>query len=484
MKAIPNEPSQPTPLRTKAADTLPHSDDTERAVLGAMLISRSSIDTAAALLAPEDFYRPANTYIWSAIVDLWADGAIPDAVLVSERLNRAGLLEAVGGAATVVALHGEAPAQALSGRIEHHCEIITDLARRRRIIQTALEAVETARHGIDIDQAITSLADTLTQTSSRAGTSDNDLTGLLIDWQEFWAEDHQAEDWLAWPIIPAGRQIALYAPPKTGKSIITLAVVAALASGRPILGNPAKPPVHVLYLDYEMTKADLYERLESLGYGPPGSPNNPWEHLHYASLPSLPPLNTTQGAKAVARLAELVSAKVVVVDTTGRAVDGDENDSGPYREFARHTGLALKQAGVALLRTDHAGKDKDKGQRGSSAKNDDVDAVLRLDLAEDGYSLIRTHSRVPWVPDRVLITRTVTPQGVTEFTANQNQKGWPAGTKECADDLDELFAPLDITTRAAQILLRDAQKGRRRNVVTAAVDYRRNRSTDIQEQPE
>lgn len=472
----------PTPIRTKAADQLPHSDETERAVLGAMLVSRNSIDTAAAHLQPEDFYRPAHGYIWSAIIDLWDDNATPDAVLVSERLNRAGLLEAVGGAATVVALHTDAPAQALSGRIEHHCEIITDLAHRRRIITTALQAIETARHAEDITETANQLADTL-QATNRAGTSDNDLAGLLIDWYEFWAEDHKAEDWLAWPILPAGRQIALYAPPKTGKSILTLAVVAALASGRPILGNPAQPPAHVLYLDYEMTKADLFERLESLGYGPPGTPRSPWEHLHYASLPSLPPLNTPQGAKAVARLAELTQAKAVVVDTTGRALDGDENDSGPYRDFARHTGLALKQMGVALLRTDHAGKDKDKGQRGSSAKNDDVDAVLRLDLAEDGYSLIRTHSRVPWVPDRVLITRVHTPEGVTEFRASQHEKGWPAGTKECADDLDELFAPEDVTTRAAQVLLREAGKGRRRAVVTAAVEYRRNRALNIVETP-
>ena len=475
VKAIPNEPNGTVAtIHNKASHQLPHSDEAERAVLGSMLMSKASIDTAAELVAPDMFYRPAHANIWAAIVDIWAGTMPVDSVLVAERLNRAGLLEAVGGAQYIVALQSDAPAQALSGRIDQYCAVVADNARRRHLITTATLAIDAARHSLDIGETITTLIDTLGEESAAAtGGSDRDLRSMLIDWEEFWTEDHKAEEWLAWPILPAGRQVALYAPPKTGKSILTLAVVAALAAGRPILGAPAADPVHVLYLDYEMTRADLYERLESLGYGPPGTPDSPWQHLHYASLPSLPPLNTAEGARRVARLVELTNSRAVVVDTTGRAVDGDENDAGPYREFARHTGLALKRLGVALLRTDHAGKDKDKGQRGSSAKNDDVDAVLRLDLAEDGYNLVRTHSRVPWVPERVLVARNTNGDGLTEFTAARDQKGWPEGTKACAADLDELFIPQDATVRTAMIMLREANKGRRNKVVSAALAYRR-----------
>lgn len=300
------------------------------------------------------------------------------------------------------------------------------------------------------------------------------LLGLLIDWEEFWDKDHKSEEWLAWPLVPAGRQVALFAPAKTGKSIVTLAVVAALATGRPVLGNPVQPPADVLYLDYEMTEADLYERLEAFGYGP----HDDWAHLHYASLPSLPPLNTEKGASAVAHLAHLVGARLVVVDTTGRAVDGDENDAGPYRDFATHTGTTLKRLGIAVLRTDHAGKDKSKGQRGSSAKNDDVDVVIRLDLAEGGYALTRAFSRVGWVPDKVFISRQVDDDGIVEFVAKRGTVGWPAGTKECAEQLDALRAPLDITSRAAMALLKEAGRGKRSTVVRAALNYRRGRGID------
>lgn len=296
------------------------------------------------------------------------------------------------------------------------------------------------------------------------------LTAMLIDWDEFWKQDHTSEEWMAWPLLPKGRQVALYAPAKTGKSIVTLAVVAALATGRPILGGPAQPPVHVLYLDYEMTQGDLFERLDALGYGPEVD----MSHLHYASLPSLPPLNTEAGAQAVLELALAVGALVVVVDTTGRAIDGDENDSGPYRDFARWTGLTLKARGISLLRTDHAGKDKTKGQRGSSAKNDDVDVVLRLDVADNGFQLTRTHSRVGWVPDKVAIIRADDTDGYVTFTATRGATMWASGTAEKAAEIDALGVPLDASRPQVKAM---GIKGRNK-LLGDALKFRRERTNE------
>jgi len=227
----------------------------------------------------------------------------------------------------------------------------------------------------------------------------DELLAQLVNWQEFWNQDHKAEDWIAYPLIARGRQTALFAVSKEGKSYIALACVAALATGKPIFGRPAQDPVHVLYLDYEMTAADLMERLDNLGY----TREDNLTHLHYALIPSLPPLNTYEGAAAVMKLVELTGAQVVVIDTTGRAVEGEENSADTYREFARTTGLALKGAGIALLRTDHAGKDKGKtqGQRGSSAKNDDVDIVYHLQREGHTIKLTRVFSRIGWAPVEV-----------------------------------------------------------------------------------
>lgn len=296
----------------------------------------------------------------------------------------------------------------------------------------------------------------------------NPLLGLLIDWPTFWSVDRAEEAWLAYPLLPEGRQIALFAPAKTGKSLLALDVAAAVATGRPVLGGQSAPRRHVLYLDYEMTEADLQERLFDLGY----TPEDDLSWLHYALLPSLPPLDTLDGAKACCELAELVEADLVVVDTLGRAVQGDENDADTLRAFARHTGLALKAAGRTVLRTDHAGKDVEKGQRGTSAKNDDVDVVWRLVRMEGALSLKRTHSRVQWVPDQLILRIEEDPlrHVITD-------EGYPAGTAECAAKLDALGLPVEVSTRQAQAALKAAGFGSRRQVVVAAVKARKRSGT-------
>jgi RecA-family ATPase len=96
--------------------------------------------------------------------------------------------------------------------------------------------------------------------------------------------------------------------------------------------------------------------------------------------------------------------KVVILDTFGRAVDGDENDADTVRAFYRLTGSQLKQRKIAYLRVDHTGKDFAKGARGSSAKNDDVDLIWSMQRTVEGFQL-KSRSRVSWVPAVLNIRR-------------------------------------------------------------------------------
>lgn len=304
-------------------------------------------------------------------------------------------------------------------------------------------------------------------TSSGNGHAAVDLDAAhLIDWEEFWTTDHSAEEWLAWPLIPLGRQVAVFAKAKAGKSLLVLDIVAALASGRPILGKEAGRPRHVLYLDYEMTEADLRERLEDLDYGP----DVDLSHLHYASLPSLPKLDTKEGAYAIEQLALAVEAELVVVDTLGRAAAGEENSNDTVRAFYEHTGATLKRRGITLVRLDHEGKSAEQGQRGGSAKNDDVDVVWWVRRMDEGLKIQATHSRITWVPQHVAVTIGHDPHLRHVVAAERDV--WPAGTAELVKILDGLDVPLDDSTRAIQAALKEAGEGRRRSLVVAARRFR------------
>jgi len=303
----------------------------------------------------------------------------------------------------------------------------------------------------------------------------DDPLGLLLDWDDFWSLDHQAEDWLIEPIIPRGRSVAIYAPGGTGKSLLSLYIGACAATGRPVLGRSVEP-FSVLYLDYEMTKADLFERLDAMGFGPEDTPALK-ANFHYALLPAIDPLDTRAGARVIVELAKKVDAKLVMIDTFARAISGEENDADTIRDFYRHTGVALKAAERACVRLDHSGKDKEKGARGSSAKKDDVDVEWLLTAQEGGmYTLKATKRRTSWVPES--ITLSLVEGDVLEFRLldGQSTVTMPAGTGEVADRLDRFSVPLDVSARKAGQMLAEAGAGARGVLVRAAVKFRRERA--------
>jgi hypothetical protein len=301
----------------------------------------------------------------------------------------------------------------------------------------------------------------------------DDLLTQRISWPSFWTDTVAGADWVAEPVLPKGRMTVFYAPAKQGKSEVALAAALAVATGGPIFGqrNDAGPR-DVLYLDYEMTPADLFDRLEQFG----ADDTTDLSHLHYFSVPSMPPLDTPRGAGTVAELAKRVGAELVVIDTLGRAVEGEENDNDTYRDFARLTGNALKAIGVTVLRTDHAGKEAERGQRGASAKNDDADVVFRVERRDpDGWQLKRTHTRINWVPETVEIERIDNGDGTLDVRLPVGAAvSYTAGTLDYVRRLRAAGIALSATTtvhelRAAVAKLNDPALRRRGRHLSDAI---------------
>ena len=297
-----------------------------------------------------------------------------------------------------------------------------------------------------------------------------ELAQWFVHWPEFWEHTDTDAEWLVEPIIAAGRQHAIHAGAKTGKSLLLLEMCAALATGRKILERPTSEPVDVLYVDYEMSPADLMDRLRTFGYGP----DDDLTHLHYALLPSIAPLDSYEGGMVILQAAIACKAQFVVIDTTARAVAGPENEADTFRAFYRYTGLALKAAGIALARADHSGKNKDKGQRGSSAKNDDVDLVWEMSRMDDGvFRMKATHRRMSWVPEQVDLQLTEGDDGVERFSLAHGHKYAP-GTAELAARLEVAGVPVEAGERLARKMLKEAglEQGKAERL-REAIKYRR-----------
>lgn len=301
--------------------------------------------------------------------------------------------------------------------------------------------------------------------------------GEPLDWPEAFSADEDTENrWLIEPLIALGRAHALYAGAKTGKSLLILAASAALASGRAFLDMPEHEPVPVLYADYEMTRDDVVERLRDFGYAPEDLTN-----LHYFLLGSGNGLDTEEGGRDLVHDALLLGVGLVVVDTTARAVAGAENEADTLRAFYRCTGAPLKRRDISVVRLDHAGKDATKGQRGTSAKNDDVDVVWKLsavEFDEDSrpvkFDLEATHQRMGWVERKVGLnfTEEVTTGTYEWQRRNLGEKVYKPQAKEIADLLDALEAPAGMTVDDAMELLRSVGQGKRKDRVVSALQWR------------
>ncbi len=130
-----------TRRRTRGASgrVPPHNLQAEQSLLGAMLLSRDAIAAAVETCGVDDFYKPAHGHVFEAVCSLYGQGEPADPVTVADELSRAGLLEAVGGLATLLSLQADTPATANAGR---YGRIVEEHALLRRLIGVAGDIAE------------------------------------------------------------------------------------------------------------------------------------------------------------------------------------------------------------------------------------------------------------------------------------------------------------------------------------------------------
>ena len=172
---IPNAP--PFPL---------HDLDAESAVIGACCSWQGAVDAALdAGLHPDHFSGLAFGYAFQAASSLAASGKGIDVVTVAAELARLGL----PGPSTADLVSAVANAPAVS-RVGEYAGIVVDVARRRHLLGTLLDAVEMARGpgsfadvAQDVDRLVTDVlaADRPGEGLRRIGDAVDDLIGRLLE---------------------------------------------------------------------------------------------------------------------------------------------------------------------------------------------------------------------------------------------------------------------------------------------------------------
>ena len=148
----------------------PHNLEAEESVLGACLLSRDAIANVLEILGPEDFYKPAHTEIFNAILALYGKGEPVDAVTLSEELRRMGILESFGGKPYIHTLVASVPT---AGAAMHYARIVEENALLRRLADAAHQISDIA-YGVpeDVEEAVDQAEDLVYQVSQRRVSSE------------------------------------------------------------------------------------------------------------------------------------------------------------------------------------------------------------------------------------------------------------------------------------------------------------------------
>jgi hypothetical protein len=285
----------------------------------------------------------------------------------------------------------------------------------------------------------------------------------LIDWSTL----HERPDEIVEGVIIPGRWTAIAAKAKMGKSTYLMYVTVEISNGRdPFTGQPVDT-VAVLYVDAEMGRFDLAERLCELGHAPARL-----AHWYATDLP--PRLDTLEGGSTLALAAHQLGARVVVIDGINGAVTGAEKDDTTWRAFYDFTIAPLKRNGIAVLTGDNLGKDATLGPRGSSVKVDKPDAIYGATRTDDGLRLkihdgARRTAAYP-LEHTYVITGL---DGSAPISYRPTAQSWPAGTREAADVLDRLGIPTNHGRRKVRTALSEAGEAMADNVLNAAIRWRR-----------
>jgi replicative DNA helicase len=127
---------------------LPHNDDAEVAVLGAVLLDpQAALDVAASRLGfPGSFHNPAHQTVFDLLLELSNSGSRGgiDLVTLADALDKRGMLDQVGGPAYLGRLMGSVPSAA---NIEQYVSIVHEHALLRRLVRAGADIVEACYSG-------------------------------------------------------------------------------------------------------------------------------------------------------------------------------------------------------------------------------------------------------------------------------------------------------------------------------------------------
>ena len=132
--------------------TPPQSLESERALLGAIMLNKNAIYDAIDIVSPDAFYANKHSDIFEAMLALFSKGEPIDIVTLSEKLKEQKKLEAIGGRAYLTELLNAAPS---ASNAAHYAQNIKTKHILRSLIEASAHINELAfEEADDVEQVL------------------------------------------------------------------------------------------------------------------------------------------------------------------------------------------------------------------------------------------------------------------------------------------------------------------------------------------
>jgi replicative DNA helicase len=125
---------------------MPASIDTERTILGSVLLDNALLNEAVEGLSPDDFYLDAHRRIYARMLELSEHGQAIDSITLAEALIQKKELDAIGGVAYLSQLKVGVPHMP---SVQHYVKIVKDKALLRQLINASHNAIARALEQAD-----------------------------------------------------------------------------------------------------------------------------------------------------------------------------------------------------------------------------------------------------------------------------------------------------------------------------------------------
>jgi RecA-family ATPase len=164
-----------------------------------------------------------------------------------------------------------------------------------------------------------------------------------------------------------------------GKTVFGLGLSDAIASGGKILDFQADRPRRVLYVDGELPKKQLQERVRDL-VGKDCRHNVKLFNPEMLPVPRGLNLLNKADFYALQRMVEAHKTEVLILDSQSTLMSGDANESS-FQEAQQEVLRTLRWMGLCIIQMHHVGK---AGlQRGISRNDDILDVQMHLKKVQD-----------------------------------------------------------------------------------------------------